>query len=425
MIHGISAMIVVTTLVDIVTNAMGIVGLPSLSPIVATIWGITLVLATVKYKLMDINPSMAAEKIAENIGDSLFLLDETGNVIWLNDSVSELVGINKDNIIGIPFISLLNDQEKPLVDVNKLTEINDNKHLNESITSYIPNFSLDTIGKSEYKTEEIQVFSHGEKKILECGAVRINDEDIFILLRDVTKERMQNAIIVQNEKLVSIGEMVSGVAHELNNPLTSITMLSSMLTQQMETDNAMKNDLTTIHQEAGRAADIVRSLLSFARKKTPEKKPVNINKILDDVVKLRSYEHKSNNIVVIKEYTDDLPDVCVDYQQMQQVFLNLIINAEQAMIDHRGKGTLKVKTDRMEDNVAISIIDDGPGIMDDIRNKIFNPFFTSKEEGKGTGLGLSISYGIIANRGGNIYFETEIEQGTCFIIEIPLFNKNN
>jgi signal transduction histidine kinase len=228
--------------------------------------------------------------------------------------------------------------------------------------------------------------------------------------------------LMLTERLISLGELISGVAHELNNPLTGIIGLSELLLEKDVPDD-VKEDLKLIDKEVKRTASIVRSLLTFARKQESEKKPVNMNKAIEDVLKLRAYEQKVSNIEVDTRFAPDLPEVTADSFQLGQVFLNIIINAEYFMTQAHGRGTLTVTTERDGDIVRAAFADDGPGIAPEVLPRIFDPFFTTKPLGEGTGLGLSIAYGIVAAHGGKIYAESELGKGTTFIVELPLAGK--
>jgi signal transduction histidine kinase len=161
-------------------------------------------------------------------------------------------------------------------------------------------------------------------------------------------------------------------------------------------------------------------MLSFARKRPPLKQLTSINAIVEDVLKLRVHEQKMTNITVLCKLATDLPRIMVDYAQMQQVFINIILNAEQAMVGAHGKGVLVITTERAGGNIRISFSDDGPGIEAQNLRRIFDPFFTTKEIGKGTGLGLSISYGMVTAHNGVIYARSEYGKGATFFIELPI-----
>ena len=224
--------------------------------------------------------------------------------------------------------------------------------------------------------------------------------------------------LMLTDRLASIGELASGIAHELNNPLTSVIGFSQLLLEEDLSQN-LKEDLGTIYSEAQRASAIVKNLLTFARKHAPMRQISQVNNILEDVLKLRSYEQKVNNIELEKQYAADLPEIMVDYFQMQQVFLNLIVNAESAMLEANGRGKMVITTGRNNHTVKVTITDNGPGIAKENLRRVFDPFFTTKEVGKGTGLGLSICHGIVTGHGGRIYAEGEVKQGATFVVELP------
>jgi signal transduction histidine kinase len=237
--------------------------------------------------------------------------------------------------------------------------------------------------------------------------------------KDITERKHMEQQLLMTERLATIGELVSGIAHELNNPLTGVIGFSELLMDR-EVPDDVKQDLTLISSEAQRAARIVKNLLTFARKHAPVKQPGQINNIVEDVLRLRAYEQKVNNIEVVRNYDQDLPEIMTDYFQIQQVFLNIIINAEYFMIESHHRGTLTVTTERYDGVVRTSFADDGPGIAPENLTRLFNPFFTTKDVGKGTGLGLSICHGIVTEHGGRIYARSEAGRGATFIVELPL-----
>jgi PAS domain S-box-containing protein len=239
------------------------------------------------------------------------------------------------------------------------------------------------------------------------------------IARDVTERKQQNEQLMMTDRLASIGELASGTAHELNNPLTSIIGFSQLLIESDVPDN-IRDDVNLIYSQAQRAAEVVKNLLTFARKHTPAKQPNQINRIIEDVLKLRAYEHKVNNIEVKLRLDPDLPEIMADYFQMQQVFVNIIINAEFFMKEEHNGGALTITTEKRNGTVAVSIADDGPGISEECLSQLFNPFFTTKEVGKGTGLGLSICHGIVTEHDGRIYAESKAGKGATFVVELPI-----
>ena len=257
------------------------------------------------------------------------------------------------------------------------------------------------------------------ERILVAHAIPMGEQEVLLFLHDVTDDRQRQERLYFTDRLASIGEMTSGIAHELNNPLTSVIAFSQLLMDGDFSDDA-KEDLACIHSEAQRAAEIVKNLLTFARKHEPVRQLTQINKLVEDMLKLRAYELRVNNIQVNTHFTPELPEIMVDYFQMQQVFLNIILNAETAMIQAHNQGTLTIKTERVDSIIRISLTDDGPGIAEENLSRIFDPFFTTKEVGSGTGLGLSICYGIVAGHRGNIYARSQPDKGTTFVLELPI-----
>jgi signal transduction histidine kinase len=240
-----------------------------------------------------------------------------------------------------------------------------------------------------------------------------------VVVRDVTQQRRMEEQLILTDRLASIGELSSGIAHELNNPLTSVIGFSQLLMQGDVPDN-IKEDLGIIYSEAQRAAVIVKNLLTFARKHAPVTQLSQVNIVIEDVLRLRAYEQKVNNVEIEKHLAANLPEIMMDPFQIQQVFLNIIVNAEFAMLEAHQKGKLVITTARADGVIRITFTDDGPGITEANQKRIFNPFFTTKEVGKGTGLGLSICHGIITEHGGKIYVRSTLGQGTTFTVELPL-----
>jgi PAS domain S-box-containing protein len=256
-------------------------------------------------------------------------------------------------------------------------------------------------------------------------------ERFFGTVQDITKckqaEEEKHSLqeqLIRSEKLAAVGELIAGVVHEINNPLTGIKGLSELLMNETQ-DEEKKKDLQFIHQSSERIEKIVKNLQRFARREEPIRKQVNIHELIEAVITIRNYEMESRNIKVIKHYQPDLPPVMADPSQLEQVFLSLIINAEDAIHDNQEKaGTLTIATSAVSDNaekgVVIEFSDTGAGIPSDVFPKLFNPFFTTKGVGKGTGLGLSVSYGIIKEHGGEISARNRAEGGAVFTIQLPV-----
>jgi signal transduction histidine kinase len=243
-----------------------------------------------------------------------------------------------------------------------------------------------------------------------------------LVARDVTQQKRMEEQLVMTDRLASIGELSSGIAHELNNPLTSVIGFSQLLMEGDVPEN-IREDLGTVYSEAQRAAAIVKNLLTFARKHAPVKQLSQVNTVIEDVLRLRAYEQKVNNIEIENHLAPDLPEIMIDHFQMQQVFLNIMVNGEFAMLEAHHQGKLIITTEKLDGVIKITFTDDGPGISEENLKHIFDPFFTTKEVGKGTGLGLSICHGIVTEHGGKIYASSIKGQGATFVIELPLINE--
>jgi PAS domain S-box-containing protein len=244
---------------------------------------------------------------------------------------------------------------------------------------------------------------------------------VLAIIRDITERKKMQENLIVTDRLASIGELASGLAHELNNPLTSVIGFAELLLEK-ELPEEIKENVNYMCREAKRTATIVRNMLTFARKHPISKQSIDINTVISKVLEMRSYEHKINNISDIKNLAVDLPTINADFFQIQQVILNIVINAEYFMKEAHGNGVLTVSSEKSGQNIKISIADNGPGIPEETLNRMFDPFFTTKPVGKGTGLGLSICYGIVTEHNGRIYAESEVGKGTKFVIELPCIN---
>jgi two-component system NtrC family sensor kinase len=254
------------------------------------------------------------------------------------------------------------------------------------------------------------------------GTIRVE-----ALIRDVSeRKRMDDQSrdlyqqLLQAEKMAALGQTISGVAHELNNPLATILSWAERLAEKA-VDPGTRRGVDVILGEADRAARIVRNLLTFARKRQSTRAMIDINQVVRETLALRAYEQRVTNIEVVPALAAGLPQVFADAHQIQQVLLNLVINAEQAMVSAHGRGALVIRTwhDEARDAVALEVSDDGPGVPEAARSKIFDPFFTTKEVGKGTGLGLTVAYAIVQEHGGRIRVETPAH-GAAFVVELPV-----
>jgi two-component system NtrC family sensor kinase len=345
--------------------------------------------------------------IFDNVPVSIFLIDANGKVVDVNRYHVDVIMKNlmsKEEYVDRHILDF--DFLKGTMMGEKFTELLKGKHFYIR-EAYFPDSYRG--GPKCYNIQGTPLLANGRV----TGAI--------VLLADVTDLKKLQRELMQSEKLSALGEMISGVAHELNNPLTSVLGYSQLF-QQYDVSQDLKEDLNKIRSEAERCHRIVQSLLSFARRHKPGKIYTGINGVIENALELMAYELKVNNIEVIKELDMNLPFTMVDPYQLQQVLLNLINNAYHAMITDKGKGKLVVKSTQNQQKIEISLNDNGPGISLENLPKIFDPFFSTKESGEGTGLGLSLSYGIIKEHQGEILVESELGKGSTFIIKLPIID---
>jgi two-component system, NtrC family, sensor kinase len=276
---------------------------------------------------------------------------------------------------------------------------------------------LDAAAANGPQSEEMVTLSPDSRHIAVAAVSR--NSDWLMVLRDHTDERLLQERLLQSEKMASVGQLVSGVAHELNNPLTGVMGFSQLLLGR-DLDETVRSQIQTIYSEAERAAKIVQNLLSFARRRKPSKEMADVNALLQRVLELRSYDFSSRGIALDMTLDTRMEKVWADPDQVQQVLFNVIKNAEQAMLDANGGGRLTVVTRGTPGGIRVSVADNGPGIPHEIARRIFDPFFTTKDAGQGTGLGLTICYSIIDEHGGRIWTENHPEGGAVFHVDLPV-----
>ncbi|HSS95918.1 MAG TPA: PAS domain S-box protein, partial [Terriglobales bacterium] len=249
-----------------------------------------------------------------------------------------------------------------------------------------------------------------------------NVSSVVVVMTDVTDAATLQAKLMHAEKMAAVGQLVSGVAHEVNNPLTAILGFADLLMDNNDLPEIVRRDLRVILQEAQRTKQIVQNLLSFARQMPPQRVPVQLNAILHRTVQLRAYDFHSHGVEIIEQLDESLPDVVGDSQQLQQVFLNIVNNAYDAVRETGRAPKVEIMTARRGQFVEVWFRDNGHGIS--YPEKIFDPFFTTKEVGKGTGLGLSICYGILREHGGEILCQNNADgPGATFIVRLPSTNE--
>ncbi|MGH7672894.1 MAG: hybrid sensor histidine kinase/response regulator, partial [Gemmatimonadales bacterium] len=340
--------------------------------------------------------------LVESASDAIVTLDANGRFTTVNHAAENISGYRREELVGQWFAPMLADDELPKALA----------HFQQALAGETGLF------ESQFYRKD------GEARTISITySTPQRDEEVLCLIRDVTDQKMLQEQLIQSEKMSAIGQLVSGVAHELNNPLAGISAFAQLLLAEKRFSPDQRTAAETIYSEARRASRIVQNLLTFARQHKAEKGPTAINQVLDDTLDLRGYELRVRGIDVHREYDDTLPDTMGDPHQLQQVLLNLITNAEQAMEraeDRHHRLTVRTRRAADEDAIRIEVEDTGSGIPPNLMERIFNPFFTTKPTGSGTGLGLSISLGIVREHEGRIWAENTTQGGARFVVELPI-----
>jgi len=342
--------------------------------------------------------------------DGVFVIDETMKPLLANKAAADIFGFDSvEEALGIDMLDFIvpEDRERAIGIITEDMFEKDLRQVNEF--------------RCRKKTgEEIWVSAVGsliEYQGKPAGLASFRD--ITERRQAEEREKQLQEELMLSSRLASIGELAAGVAHEINNPLTGVIGYSERLLRK-STDEETSRYLGRIHGEARRAAKIVESLLTFARHRAPSKEYADINDILGRALELRAYELRTSTINLEVELAPGLPGTMVDTHQIQQVFLNLILNAEQAMTVANKGGKLTIKTQEMKGHIRISFADNGPGISAKDLDKVFDPFFTTRGEKGGTGLGLSLCHGIITQHRGKIYARSKPGRGSTFFVELPV-----
>jgi PAS domain S-box-containing protein len=342
-------------------------------------------------------------RLVDVAGDAIFTLDEAGVLTSANRVLERTVGLDRDVMIGQPFTLLL--ERSP--DRDALWRV-----------------LHDTLRGEAQRTDFQYRDARNEMRTASLLATPIDSNGrvtgVLAVVRDVTDERRMQEQLQLQERLAAIGELVSGVAHEINNPLAGVIAHAQLLQAVPGLDADIADAANVIHGEARRASRIVSNLLTFARQHRPSRSFADIGTVLRDTLALRRYPQRVHNIEIVTEIAADLPSTWGDEGQLQQAFLNILVNAEHALEQHPGARRIEVRARPVESAIVVEICDTGPGIPSDVLPRIFNPFFTTKPVGKGTGLGLSLSDGIVREHGGRIEVFSSPTDGTRFRIELPV-----
>jgi two-component system NtrC family sensor kinase len=342
------------------------------------------------------------QKILNATQSMILVLDTAGLISYANRRCFE-AGYRQEEIIGRRLVDLVEAGQRKEFEAALETTAHGEQVENLELRARRSDSSLGhfSISLSPMRDEQATVNS------------------VVVVMTDITDASLMQAKLAHAERMATLGRLVSGVAHEVNNPLAAILGFTDLLLENPQVPAVAKDDLQIILQETQRTKDIVQDLLSFARQRPVKRELVNVAMILKQTAKLRSYDLQSHGVEVIEEYSGDLPTVLGDAQQLQQVFLNVLNNAYDAIEESGRRGTIRIAAARSEASVEIRFTDNGTGIADPER--IFDPFFTTKQTGKGTGLGLSICYGIARAHNGEIQcWNNPGGEGSTFSIRIPI-----
>ena len=350
----------------------------------------------------------------ETAKSAIIAVDEKGSIILFNPAAEKIFGYKKEDVINREFSMLFPERYKNIHRTGLIQDANRSFSMTESASE----LAALNINGEEFPID------------ISLSSCRVEGRPILTsIIFDITERKNLEEQVLQSAKLAALGELISGVTHEVNNPLAVVIGYSEMLLSEQNMNDESMEAVQSIHSEAERAKKVIQNLLSFARKHSPEKEAIQVNDILEKTLGLTEYELKKNAIEVKKDFDPDLPETVGDPNQLQQVFLNLIINSQQALGEIDASRQLKISTRFQEKQkmnatgtntvIEIAFRDNGPGIPENIISKIFDPFYTTKPKGKGTGLGLSVSFGIIKEHGGEIYAKRNEDGGVTFFVELP------
>ncbi|MBI5870611.1 MAG: PAS domain-containing protein [Actinobacteria bacterium] len=344
----------------------------------------------------------AWETTFDSMTDGVSVHDMNFRIVHANRAMAELLGTTKAELVGSTCYKAIHHSGMPFIQCPQKEVI----QTGESVSIEIEDPAL----KKFFRLSMNPVFD-SEGSVI--GLVHV--------LRDITERKLLREQLLQSEKMAAVGQLVSGVAHELNNPLTGVIGFSQLMLRKCEENRGSPSpdDIRSILNEAQRASKIVQNLMAFSRKYKPQKTLVDINQAIRSVLDLRAYEMTLKNIRIETVFDAGLPRAMADLHQIEQVILNLLNNAIQAVVDSGHPGIISVSTRADGDKVLLSVTDNGDGIAAEDEGRIFDPFFTTREVGQGPGLGLSICYGIIEEHGGNIRVANRKGNGATLTVELP------
>jgi two-component system NtrC family sensor kinase len=343
--------------------------------------------------------------------DAVLTVGADGRICEANECVRDLVGLDSAAAPGRSLVELVAGDDRPALEEALGRALAD--------AGGPARLSVRVPRCSEGREE-------GAARIVDLAVRRVPEAEpplVLVVGRDTTAEREMRARLLETERLAALGELVAGVAHEVNNPLSSISAYSQLLLRDGALDAAQRESVEVIRSETLRASQVVKDLLSFSRRSTPERESVLVNQVVERTLRLRNYQLSASGIAVDLALAPDQPAVLGDARQLQQVVLNLVTTSIQAMAPEPGGpvrgGTLRITPRAVGAQVVLEVADTGRGIPAAARQRVFEPFFTTKREGEGTGLGLSVSYGIVQAHRGEITVRSAPGRGTTFEVTLP------
>src|SRR6201987_3391232 len=346
-----------------------------------------------------------ARRLVDSFPDLIFVVDKQREYTFVSPRVQEVLGYDQNESVGMIFGERTHPEDR---------------------SALLAVFDDLLSSKRSFASIEIRIrHREGEWRRLRCHFSPLFDEEgkiegVVISGRDITELKRLEEQLIQAEKLAAMGQMLAGVANELNNPLTAILGASELLRDRVGVDENSKRQLDMTHRQARRAARIVQNLLEFSRPASPQKKTLDLNVVIDRTLQLQDHSLRRNNVEVEFQAVPGLPPIVGDANQLIQIFLNLISNAEQAIREARPSGRIQIRLGRSGNRVTATVQDDGIGIAPEVLPKLFDPFFTTKRPGGGTGLGLSICMSIVREHGGNIEASSLPAGGAAFPVTLAV-----
>lgn len=349
--------------------------------------------------------------LADNAMDVIWMADMDLNINYISPSIRYMIGNSPENIITMYREGRLSAETMGM-------SAADGERILNALKALQHDASRTQVFEFEFKHRD-GFTNWAEMKMSVMRDKTGKAAGILGIVRDITQQRKMTERLIRSDRLASLSEMAAGLAHEVNNPLTAVMGFAYLVQQNPNLPPEIKDDINSIYNEGKRAADVIKNFLTFARGHKPEKQAIFINDIIESTLRLRHSQMTKENVTVMVNFAEDLPAVKGDISQLQQVFLNIMLNAEHFMYQVNKKGTLSITTRQDEDRIKVYIQDDGPGIPQEKLSRVFDPFYTTKQVGEGTGLGLSICHGVVVEHGGAIYAESRPGEGATFIIELP------